>query len=64
MSQNAAHAPFLVALGVQLASRSPNQLENNDTQGGLKMLLGFRNPERYQLSAGKTVPTAHLFRVG
>ena len=32
MSQNVAHVAFLLTLGVLLASRCPNQLENNETQ--------------------------------
>jgi hypothetical protein len=45
VSQNAVHVAFLVALGVQLASRCPNQLENDDTQEGSKGALGFGKPE-------------------
>ena len=40
MSQNVVHVAFLVALGVRLASRCPNQLENNDTQEGSKEVFG------------------------
>ena len=43
MSQNVVHVAFLVALGVRLASRRPNQLEDNDTQEGSKVVWGLEN---------------------
>ena len=64
MSQNVAHVAFLVALGVQLASRCPNQLENKETQEGSKEALGFEDPGHYRVFAGKTVPPARFFRLG
>jgi len=64
MSQNVVHVAFLVALGVQLASRCPNQLENNATQEGSKEALGFEDPEHQRVLAGRTVPPARFFTAG